>query len=69
MSSTTGTATRTVDAEQWRWLVDALKAHASIDYAYRRAVEFAELFDVKIEVLEVRVVVGVVDLHERNAAL
>src|SRR4029077_1259240 len=35
-------AARTVTAEVWHELQRALKEHASIDYAYRRAVEFAE---------------------------
>jgi octaprenyl-diphosphate synthase len=35
-------ATRTVTEDQWRELLCALKEHASIDYAYRRASEFAE---------------------------
>jgi octaprenyl-diphosphate synthase len=35
-------ATRSVDPEQWDALLRSLKEHASIDYAYRRAVEFAE---------------------------
>ena len=33
---------RTVTPEVWHELLRALKEHASIDYAYRRAVEFAE---------------------------
>jgi octaprenyl-diphosphate synthase len=33
---------RTVTEEQWRDLLDRLTQHASIDYAYRRAVEYAE---------------------------
>jgi octaprenyl-diphosphate synthase len=33
---------RTVTAEQWTELLFALKEHASIDYAYRRAVDYAE---------------------------
>jgi octaprenyl-diphosphate synthase len=33
---------RTVTDEQWSELLRALKEHASIDYAYRRAVDFAE---------------------------
>jgi octaprenyl-diphosphate synthase len=32
----------TVEADQWRELLHCLKEHASIDYAYRRAVEFAD---------------------------
>jgi octaprenyl-diphosphate synthase len=35
-------ASRTVTDEQWHELLRRLKEHASIDYAYRRAVEFAE---------------------------
>ena len=35
-------ASRTVTPEQWAELLRGLKEHASIDYAYRRAVEFAE---------------------------
>ena len=35
-------AARTVTPEVWHELLRALKEHASIDYAYRRAVEFAE---------------------------
>jgi octaprenyl-diphosphate synthase len=35
-------ATRSVNDDQWRELLCALKEHASIDYAYRRASEFAE---------------------------
>ena len=35
-------ASRTVTAEQWTDLLRRLKEHASIDYAYRRAVEYAE---------------------------
>jgi octaprenyl-diphosphate synthase len=35
-------ASRTVTAEQWSELLQCLKDHASIDYAHRRAVEFAE---------------------------
>ena len=35
-------ATRTVQPEQWSELLRSLKEHASIDYAYRRAVEYAE---------------------------
>jgi octaprenyl-diphosphate synthase len=35
-------ATRSVTDEQWRELLHSLKRHASIDYAYRRAVEYAE---------------------------
>jgi geranylgeranyl pyrophosphate synthase len=35
-------ASRRVTSEQWADLVDSLKAHASIDYAYRRAMEYAE---------------------------
>ncbi len=35
-------ASRTVSEEQWSELLRSLKEHASIDYAYRRAVEFAE---------------------------
>jgi octaprenyl-diphosphate synthase len=35
-------ANRTVAQEQWDQLLRALKDHRSIDYAYRRAVEFAE---------------------------
>jgi octaprenyl-diphosphate synthase len=33
---------RTVTPEQWAVLLRTLKEHASIDYAYRRAVEYAE---------------------------
>jgi len=35
-------ASRTVTTEQWTDLLRRLKEHASIDYAYRRAVEYAE---------------------------
>jgi octaprenyl-diphosphate synthase len=35
-------SSRAVTPEQWADLLDGLKRHASIDYAYRRAVEFAE---------------------------
>jgi octaprenyl-diphosphate synthase len=35
-------ASRSVSEDQWSQLLRALKEHASIDYAYRRAVEFAE---------------------------
>jgi octaprenyl-diphosphate synthase len=35
-------ASRTTTEEQWRELLATLKAHRSIDYAYRRAVEYAE---------------------------
>ena len=35
-------ASRTVTPEQWAELLSGLKQHASIDYAYRRAEEFAE---------------------------
>lgn len=35
-------ASRTVTDEQWSELLRSLKQHASIDYAYRRAVEYAE---------------------------
>ncbi len=35
-------ASRTVTPDQWSELLHHLKEHASIDYAYRRAVEFAE---------------------------
>ena len=35
-------ASHTVTGEQWNELLHSLKEHASIDYAYRRAVEFAE---------------------------
>jgi octaprenyl-diphosphate synthase len=35
-------STRTVDPQQWNELLSSLKEHASIDYAYRRAVEYAE---------------------------
>jgi octaprenyl-diphosphate synthase len=35
-------ASRSVTPEQWAALLRTLKEHASIDYAYRRAVEFAE---------------------------
>ena len=35
-------STRTVTDEQWSDLLRSLKDHASIDYAYRRASEFAE---------------------------
>ena len=34
---------RSVTPEQWHDLLRSLKDHASIDYAYRRAVDFAEL--------------------------
>jgi octaprenyl-diphosphate synthase len=33
---------RSVTTEQWNDLLDRLRDHASIDYAYRRAVEFAD---------------------------
>ena len=35
-------ASRTVSEDQWVELLHSLKQHASIDYAYRRAVEYAE---------------------------
>jgi octaprenyl-diphosphate synthase len=35
-------ASRAVTDEQWHDLLRSLKQHASIDYAYRRAVEYAE---------------------------
>jgi octaprenyl-diphosphate synthase len=35
-------ASRSVTPEQWAELLRRLREHASIDYAYRRAVEFAE---------------------------
>jgi octaprenyl-diphosphate synthase len=35
-------SSRSVTTEQWQALLHALKEHASIDFAYRRAVEFAE---------------------------
>jgi octaprenyl-diphosphate synthase len=35
-------ASRTVNDGQWSDLLHSLKQHASIDYAYRRAVEYAE---------------------------
>jgi octaprenyl-diphosphate synthase len=35
-------ASRSVTTEQWSELLRHLKEHASIDYAYRRAVEFAD---------------------------
>jgi octaprenyl-diphosphate synthase len=35
-------ASRSVTPEQWAELLRCLKDHASIDYAYRRAVEFAD---------------------------
>ncbi len=35
-------ASRTVAPDQWSTLMHSLKEHASIDYAYRRAVEYAE---------------------------
>jgi octaprenyl-diphosphate synthase len=35
-------ASRAVTDEQWNELLRSLKQHASIDYAYRRAVEYAE---------------------------
>ena len=35
-------ASRSVTTEQWNELLRQLKEHASIDYAYRRAVEFAD---------------------------
>jgi octaprenyl-diphosphate synthase len=34
--------THAVETDQWRELLHCLKEHASIDYAYRRAVEFAD---------------------------
>jgi len=34
-------ASRSVEPEQWRELLCELKDHASIDYAYRKAVDFA----------------------------
>jgi octaprenyl-diphosphate synthase len=35
-------ASRSISTEEWNELLRDLKEHASIDYAYRRAVEFAE---------------------------
>ena len=35
-------ASHSVSSEQWDELLRRLREHASIDYAYRRAVEFAE---------------------------
>jgi octaprenyl-diphosphate synthase len=35
-------ASRSISTEQWHELLRSLKEHASIDYAYRRAVEFAD---------------------------
>ncbi len=35
-------ASHSVSSEQWASLLRMLKEHASIDYAYRRAVEYAE---------------------------
>ena len=35
-------AARNATPEQWHELLRCLKEHASIDYAYRRAVDFAE---------------------------
>jgi octaprenyl-diphosphate synthase len=35
-------ASRSITPEQWAVLLRTLKEHASIDYAYRRAVEYAE---------------------------
>jgi len=35
-------SSRSVTREQWDELLSSLKDHASIDYAYRRAVEFAD---------------------------
>jgi len=35
-------SSRSVTNEQWQGLLHALKEHASIDFAYRRAVEFSE---------------------------
>ncbi len=35
-------STRAVQAEQWSMLLCSLKEHASIDYAFRRATEYAE---------------------------
>jgi len=35
-------ATHTVTEDQWSQLLRSLKEHASIDYAYRKAVEYAE---------------------------
>jgi len=35
-------AARTIESEQWHELLRNLKEHASIDYAYRKAVDFAE---------------------------
>jgi octaprenyl-diphosphate synthase len=35
-------ASRSVSTDEWNELLHNLKEHASIDYAYRRAVEFAE---------------------------
>lgn len=34
--------TRTVASDQWQQLLRALKEHRSIDYAYRRATDYAE---------------------------
>ena len=41
-SSATSSPRATSTPEQWHELLRCLKEHASIDYAYRRAVEFAE---------------------------
>ena len=35
-------AARNIEPEQWHELLRNLKEHASIDYAYRKAVDFAE---------------------------
>jgi geranylgeranyl pyrophosphate synthase len=35
-------ASRTISSEQWNDLRRTLREHASIDYAYRRAEEFAD---------------------------
>ena len=35
-------ASRSISTDEWNELLRGLKEHASIDYAYRRAVEFAE---------------------------
>ena len=34
---------RSVASDQWKQLLRVLKGHRSMDYAYRRAIEFAEL--------------------------
>ena len=41
-SCATSSPARTATEEQWNELLGMLKEHRSIDYAYRRAVEFAE---------------------------